>query len=872
MKHISKYKNLIIILLILFLFRDFFNPYYQKYIVEPFLAKFNQSIQTDFIFFVAIIFLICWTVKKIKIKFYLKNDYVVYSIVTIIIYTLIHINYDAQLLVTETFNQIKYSDIVYVLALIPIFIRIGFIFKTSESSFQIQDFFDDNPLKNPDEDFLNRKSKASQVKRLIVGNKSKNSLALGIVGDWGSGKTSFMNFVEKSFENEEDYIIVHFNSWLNISINSIIQDFFNTVQKEVSKYSIDVSKEIRVYGNKVLSISKNSTTETLLNAINILPENSMSANFNNLNELLNKLNKRVIVFFDDLDRLQPNEVFEVLKLIRNTASFDIFTYVVGYDKKYLNEALCKNDVPFPDKYCEKIFLKEFPLPPITQSQINDYIKEKILLFVPEKEDELENIFEYINTFIFYNDENIFKSIKNIRNAKRFLNEFKISIEKVKDEIYLQDFILIKLLKFSYYEAYSLLFSKDTYIENNKDGYSGNAKYTHYKLRKSDKKDDSFVSYGNSFENSLLKEDLISLDIFNDDELKTIGIICNRIFDNSNRAYNVNRNAITYGHNYYRYFEDEISASEITNTEFNSFLNATYEEKKQIVDKAYNDDRLIGMMLFLYKVDVYRDLKTKSEYEDFIKILFYIANLKSKTKYLHYNGIDFEFLDSCMNNFKNLLIDRFGYDNEECLKYFYKSLFYEKKAKYDFETDFVKYLYDRHGSNSTFNIPFNKEEIDDYLEYCFENDSKLIKGIDDNFWHCYRLCFVKDWQRESSNTWRPITKVNEANKEKLLFNIIPNYFDEFLVSLVYPQSFFGEDDFSNKVAISADSAIRIVGNLDDFITYLESDKLADIINGKSVFINEFINFAKEVNKTKDYINFKFTYPPALQKLENHKIRK
>lgn len=872
MKHISKYKNLIIILLILFLFRDFFNLYYQKYIVEPFLAKFNQSIQTDFIFFVAIIFLICWTVKKIKIKFYLKNDYVVYSIVTIIIYTLIHVNYDAQLLVTETFNQIKYSDIVYVLALIPIFIRIGFIFKTSESSFQIQDFFDDNPLKNPDEDFLNRKSKANQVKRLIVGNKSKNSLALGIVGDWGSGKTSFMNFVEKSFENEEDYIIVHFNSWLNISINSIIQDFFNTVQKEVSKYSIDVSKEIRVYGNKVLSISKNSTTETLLNAINILPENSMSANFNNLNELLNKLNKRVIVFFDDLDRLQPNEVFEVLKLIRNTASFDIFTYVVGYDKKYLKEALRKNDVPFPDKYCEKIFLKEFPLPPITQSQINDYIKEKILLFVPEKEDELENIFEYINTFIFYNDENIFKSIKNIRNAKRFLNEFKISIEKVKDEIYLQDFILIKLLKFSYYEAYGLLFSKDTYIENNKDGYSGNAKYTHYKLRKSDKKNNSFVSYCNSFENSLLKEDLISLDIFNDDELKTIGIICNRIFDNSNRVHNVNRNAITYGHNYYRYFEDEISASEITNTEFNSFLNATYEEKKQIVDKAYNDDRLRGMMLFLYKVDVYRDLKTKSEYEDFIKILFYIANLKSKTKYLYYNGIDFEFLDSCMNNYKNLPIDRFGYDNEECLKNFYKSLFYEKKAKYDFETDFVKYLYDRHGLNSTFNIPFNKEEINDYLEYCFENDSKLIKGIDDNFWHCYRLCFVKDWQSESSNTWRPITKVNETNKEKLLFNIIPNYFDEFLVSLVYPQSFFGEDDFSNKVAISTDSAIRIVGNLDDFITYLESDKLADIINGKSVFINEFLNFAKEVNKTKDYINFKFTYPPVLQKLENHKTRK
>lgn len=101
-----------------------------------------------------------------------------------------------------------------------------------------------------------------------------------------------MNFIESSFEKDDKYIIVHFNSWLNISINSIIQDFFNTVQKEVAKYSIDISKEIKTYGNNVLSINKNSVTETLLNTINILPESSLSENFNNLNELLNKLDKK----------------------------------------------------------------------------------------------------------------------------------------------------------------------------------------------------------------------------------------------------------------------------------------------------------------------------------------------------------------------------------------------------------------------------------------------------------------------------------------------------------------------------------------------------------------------------------------------------
>ncbi|WP_019976018.1 KAP family P-loop NTPase fold protein [Empedobacter brevis] len=256
-------------------------------------------------------------------------------------------------------SKVKYFDFFLLLAIVPIILIVSFWYfnRVKEKENKKSDFYDDNPINCSEEDILNRKQKAIQVARLIKGNKSKTSLAIGIVGEWGNGKTSFMNFIEESFVDEKDYIIVHFNSWLNISINSIINDFFNTIEKKISIYSIDISKELKKYGNNVLSINKNSTTETLLNAINIIPENSLSDNFENLNTLLNKLDKKVIVFFDDIDRLQPNEVFEVLKLIRNTASFDVFSFVVGYDKAYLNIALEKNNISFSDRYYEKIFKK-----------------------------------------------------------------------------------------------------------------------------------------------------------------------------------------------------------------------------------------------------------------------------------------------------------------------------------------------------------------------------------------------------------------------------------------------------------------------------------------------------------------------------------
>lgn len=250
---------------------------------------------------------------------------------------------------------------------------------------------------------------------------------------------------------------------------------------------------------------------------------------------------------------------------------------------------------------------------------------------------------------------------------------------------------------------------------------------------------------------------------------------------------------------------------------------------------------------------------------------YIVNLKSGTRYLLYHGIDFEFLDECMSNYQNVLINRFGYKDEKELKEFFKSLFYEKKECYYFETDFVKHLYDRHAISSSFNLPFNKQEIEEYLIYCFDNDLKLIAGIDDNFWRCYRLCFIKDYVQESSNTWRPVQKIIGKNKEKLLNEIIPRYYKEFLVSCVRPQDWYGENQNSLKVGLPDDAPVKLFGSYENFIEYLESNTFIEKIEQPYEFLEEFLVFAKEVDKTKNFIDFDFSYSPVLEKLNEAKIK-
>jgi hypothetical protein len=51
------------------------------------------------------------------------------------------------------------------------------------------------------------------------------------------------------------------------------------------------------------------------------------------------LSRRIVVFIDDLDRLEPTEIAEVLRLVRAVADFPNVIYVLSYDSNAVTSAL-----------------------------------------------------------------------------------------------------------------------------------------------------------------------------------------------------------------------------------------------------------------------------------------------------------------------------------------------------------------------------------------------------------------------------------------------------------------------------------------------------------------------------------------------------
>lgn len=111
----------------------------------------------------------------------------------------------------------------------------------------------------------------------------------------------------------------------------------------------------------------NTTGEDPISKLNkafssFMNEASLKGLFNYINDSIKKSGFQIVVFIDDLDRLYENEILEILKLIRNSASFANTIFIVAYDRNYLVSAINRVNSYHPDAYMEKIFQIEIALP------------------------------------------------------------------------------------------------------------------------------------------------------------------------------------------------------------------------------------------------------------------------------------------------------------------------------------------------------------------------------------------------------------------------------------------------------------------------------------------------------------------------------
>lgn len=293
------------------------------------------------------------------------------------------------------------------------------------------------------------------AEQLLGTNLTKHSFAVGITGEWGSGKTTFLDLLESKLKSKAE--IVSFNPWMCRTPEQVTDDFFATLQQQLSPRHSSLSKPIRDYANYITNATLSWGHVFLSKLTFSFPQESLQEKKKRLSERFALLNKPVVVLIDDLDRLESSEVFEVLRLIRNTADLRNTIYVVAYDKEYVTHVLKRTEIKDSAAYLEKIFPVEVHQPKVEDYQIIQVLYgdlKRINLINGKFADEL------LKRIKPQDKQLIVKILGNYRQTRRFIRVYSLNvlyIQKVfTNEIKLTDLFWMELLQMYDKEVYDLL--------------------------------------------------------------------------------------------------------------------------------------------------------------------------------------------------------------------------------------------------------------------------------------------------------------------------------------------------------------------------------------------------------------------------------
>ena len=273
---------------------------------------------------------------------------------------------------------------------------------------------------------------------------------MGIIAQWGKGKSSYINLLMNKVK-EHGGIIIRFNPRGSKSAANIQEDFFDAFATELSKYYVGFGFLLGRYTKHLGLLGQYEWTRPLESLLTLLlPEKDEQA----INAALYSIGRRVYVVIDDLDRLTGEEIIEVLKLVDRNASFNNVVFVMAYDKEYVNNVLRKHlDHGLDHSFIDKYVTWEVTLPEIDgeilREKMTSYLESHLFGLPDEEKKRVLEGWSYVGNIIV-------EDLASVRHLKRYVNLTLPRYRKLYSKVDPADFFLLSLLQYRYLTIYNNL--------------------------------------------------------------------------------------------------------------------------------------------------------------------------------------------------------------------------------------------------------------------------------------------------------------------------------------------------------------------------------------------------------------------------------
>lgn len=312
-------------------------------------------------------------------------------------------------------------------------------------------FVSDNPITSVEEDTIGRLPLAENFIDSILSYDASKGLVVGIVGPWGSGKSSFINLSRSRLE-ERSINVLDFNPWLFSNTDQLAGYFFReistqlrlkggkfkTIASVVGKYGDALSPLVLMMGMGWLG-----SVLTVFGSLGKLAKRHDGIEKRRLavTKALQKLDQPLVVVIDDIDRLSTLEIREIFKLVRLTANFPNIIYLLAFDRQRVEQALDENGTS-GRAYIEKILQVVYDLPEMPKSIAREQISEeldKVLGHIPESDFDQDR---WVDVYF----EIIEPNITTIRDVKRYALSANITIKRLGSSVDVVDVLALEAVR------------------------------------------------------------------------------------------------------------------------------------------------------------------------------------------------------------------------------------------------------------------------------------------------------------------------------------------------------------------------------------------------------------------------------------------
>lgn len=256
------------------------------------------------------------------------------------------------------------------------------------------------------EDYFHRQSRAKALVRELLERTPASPEVWGVVGPWGSGKSTFLRFMRAELaELEPDVVAIDFNPWWFSSKEDIIRNFLRELGSiSKTKLSNDGLASAFYFLSDVLALAPAVAGAGALAMGNAEIIASPEAQYirgqlqqasklgrrvgdklslpPSIEDLRTKMTeglassaKRIWVFIDDVDRLQRDEMLAMFSLLRSIGELPYIKYVVAVAFEGAEHSLESPNLV--RSYAAKVFTDAYYLPQISPTQLQMYFAERL---------------------------------------------------------------------------------------------------------------------------------------------------------------------------------------------------------------------------------------------------------------------------------------------------------------------------------------------------------------------------------------------------------------------------------------------------------------------------------------------------------------